>query len=702
MTATKRTDPVDAKPSTRRPSVQTFVLNRAAPSWTPSTASRTKKFVPSVTAPTFVPAARKCTVDEHTNTTAASPTQAPPPATTEASPVKPRDDAPSSTPSSPVTSMGSSSASEPEVDEDVPQDEADGAVPRQAARKVYTIAHLLELEPDVSCCVTPERVRGLVVAAEKPPSGRRALVSNSERKSTTSPRRRARPTRTDPPPTNCAPLVINDATRWKPSHAIISTPASSHTAAVKEATALLNKLSMEKFTVLSDALIRVATQHEDVLRDVVALILAKAQLEWHFSTMYAALCAKMTRPHASPATLEAPHKLFRHVLLHHCQASFDHAVQEQHAVMLLKRKRLGHMRFVGELYNHHVIRGRIMHECIGRLFRAGTSDALECLCTLLTTMGKALETQARDKSEQERIEAYFASMYRIETEETTLSARIRFMLHDVRDLRANRWQPRRQETPAMTLAQVHAVVEQEDEAGRHHRVGSVSRRAKPGPPDADGWATVGGTGRVRDQVVAARPPVPVPAPVKSETTVAQTLYAIVADVVVEEDVDAAVARVVALDVPSAYVEKVASWVMTRGLEKDDATRVACGHVLVALVAHRVVGAQSVVDAVAAVVAALDDWALDIPLVVAYLSVVLAPCFVHEVVTLDVLMARDVATEKKVELVGHVLRRIAHVYDHGTVTNVVTASTGAWRKVLDDTRDGPEAFCAAYGLEFLLN
>ena len=56
-----------------------------------------------------------------------------------------------------------------------------------------------------------------------------------------------------------------------------------------------------------------------------------------------------------------------------------------------RRRSLGNIRFIGELYNLKMLTDRIMHEIINKLIRQIDEESLECLCWLLNTIGKALE-----------------------------------------------------------------------------------------------------------------------------------------------------------------------------------------------------------------------------------------------------------------------------------------------------------------------
>lgn len=51
-------------------------------------------------------------------------------------------------------------------------------------------------------------------------------------------------------------------------------------------------------------------------------------------------------------------------------------------------------RFIGELFKLKMLTENIMRDCVSRLLKAKDEDSLECLCRLLTTIGKDLEDKA--------------------------------------------------------------------------------------------------------------------------------------------------------------------------------------------------------------------------------------------------------------------------------------------------------------------
>ena len=56
--------------------------------------------------------------------------------------------------------------------------------------------------------------------------------------------------------------------------------------------------------------------------------------------------------------------------------------------MKLRKRSLGNIRFIGELYKIRMLNGKIMHECIRKLLQQTDEESLECLCRLVTTIGQ--------------------------------------------------------------------------------------------------------------------------------------------------------------------------------------------------------------------------------------------------------------------------------------------------------------------------
>lgn len=56
-----------------------------------------------------------------------------------------------------------------------------------------------------------------------------------------------------------------------------------------------------------------------------------------------------------------------------------------------RRRSLGNIKFIGELFKLKMLTEAIMHDCVVKLLKNHDEESLECLCRLLTTIGKDLD-----------------------------------------------------------------------------------------------------------------------------------------------------------------------------------------------------------------------------------------------------------------------------------------------------------------------
>ncbi|XP_072172101.1 eukaryotic translation initiation factor 4 gamma 2-like [Diadema setosum] len=232
--------------------------------------------------------------------------------------------------------------------------------------------------------------------------------------------------------------------------------------------------------------------------------------------MYAQLCKRLDEnaPNFEPSGSNV--KTFRRLLISKCQDEFENrsrafaAFDKQNGALtqdeedqrnLAKLKMLGNIQFIGELGKLEMLHESILHRCIKQLLEKKSRESLrdkaedlECLCKIITTVGRQLD---HDKA-RAWMDTYFERMTRF-SESIELPSRIRFMLQDCMDLRNNKWVPRRHQTDhgPRTIRQIH----QEEAKNDHHGSQSLSRFNQPdffsmngergfasGPP----WAARGG------------------------------------------------------------------------------------------------------------------------------------------------------------------------------------------------------------------
>lgn len=116
-----------------------------------------------------------------------------------------------------------------------------------------------------------------------------------------------------------------------------------------------------------------------------------------------------------------------------------------------------------------------MHECVKKLLanvKDPEEEDIEGLCVLMTTGGLQLDHEQA----KSHMDVYFYRMVEL-TRNTKLPNRIRFMVQDVIDLRANKWISRRAAAGPKTITEIHAEAarEQEEKEMMRHTASSGGR-----------------------------------------------------------------------------------------------------------------------------------------------------------------------------------------------------------------------------------
>lgn len=257
--------------------------------------------------------------------------------------------------------------------------------------------------------------------------------------------------------------------------------------------AALNKMTPEKFDRISDQILEIAAQSVKetdgrTLRQVIQLVFEKATDEAHWAPMYAKFCYKMLstmNPEIKDETIKdkagnvvAGGNLFRKYLLNRCQEEFEKGWkvnlpapkegENQEAVMLsdeyyvaaaAKRRGLGLVKFIGELFKLGMLTERIMHECVKKLldYEGMPEEAeVESLSSLLRTIGKQLDSP--ESKGAGRMDAYFERITQT-MNLPDLPSRLRFMLLDVVDLRRAGWNSKDADKGPKTIQQIREEAE---------------------------------------------------------------------------------------------------------------------------------------------------------------------------------------------------------------------------------------------------
>ncbi|XP_068653749.1 eukaryotic translation initiation factor 4G-like isoform X2 [Aristolochia californica] len=262
---------------------------------------------------------------------------------------------------------------------------------------------------------------------------------------------------------------------------------------------ILNKLTPQNFDKLFEQVKAVNIDNAATLTGVISQIFDKALMEPTFCEMYANFCFHLAGE--LPDFNEDNEKItFKRVLLNKCQEEFERGEREQAEAdrveegdnkqseeereekrIKARRRMLGNIRLIGELYKKKMLTERIMHECIKKLlgqYQNPDEEDVEALCKLMSTIGEMIDhPKAKDY-----MDAYFDRMAKLSTNQV-LSSRMRFMLQDAIDLRKNGWQQRRKVEGPKKIEEVHRDAAQErqlqsSKLSRGPSMGSSARRSQ--------------------------------------------------------------------------------------------------------------------------------------------------------------------------------------------------------------------------------
>lgn len=254
----------------------------------------------------------------------------------------------------------------------------------------------------------------------------------------------------------------------------------------------LNKLTLEMFEPITEDLLNIAKQSrwEDdakTVKQVISLTFAKACDEPYWSSVYAQFCAKMLKlipdevkdvsiltKNGEPAT---GGDLARRILLATCQSEYEKGwtdklptnedgsplepemmSDEYYAMAAAKRRGLGLVKFIGNLYILNMLNDQVILACLrdqSKNVVDPSEDSLENLAQLIKTVGPRFETSERNKAALNMI---YDNIQQI-LENCKLSSRIKFMLMDLQDLRKSNWKGAKQESGPKTIKEIHNEAE---------------------------------------------------------------------------------------------------------------------------------------------------------------------------------------------------------------------------------------------------
>lgn len=252
----------------------------------------------------------------------------------------------------------------------------------------------------------------------------------------------------------------------------------------KAVKAILNKLTPQKFDKLTKQVLTLKIDNEEKLKGCIDILFEKAIDEPTFSIAYGTMAKYMTAIKVPSSKNPNEEVLFRNLLLNRCQREFEkdksndedmerrkkeiESAPEEDKKRLIaemnqkefcdRRRSLGNIKFIGELFKLKMLTDKIMHDCIIRLLKASDAESLECLVKLLTTIGKELDI-VKNKA---RMDHYFQQLDRFARDVDNVSSRVRFMIRDLFDLKSAMWVPRHEPSGPTTIDAIHKNAEHEE------------------------------------------------------------------------------------------------------------------------------------------------------------------------------------------------------------------------------------------------
>jgi len=291
----------------------------------------------------------------------------------------------------------------------------------------------------------------------------------------------------------CKPLEVNEGTRWK-SKAMKKSPSSTTLAstdkdvknstevAANRALLILNKISWTTMDRLTKQLVDETNlvENHKFRKEIISILIGKAQTEQHFGPMYAQLCSIISKEF----------KPFKKDLLEQCQGEFetdtadkialatkttdgtpmDHEAVQYHS-MLIRKAYVGHIKFLGELYLRDVVKLSVMTYCLDELLKDESNEEnLECFSHLMTTMGEKLVGHSKKKNNK----PFDWGPVIVLSKSANISNRIKFLFQDLFELKDRGWVQRRKLETAKSIADLHKELANEKKNQRRNSSLSIS------------------------------------------------------------------------------------------------------------------------------------------------------------------------------------------------------------------------------------
>lgn len=262
----------------------------------------------------------------------------------------------------------------------------------------------------------------------------------------------------------------------------------------------LNKLTPQKYEDIIEKIALLEFADNDKLHDVINLVFDKAVDEPGFCGLYASMCK----------VIADKHNKFSTHLVRKCQEEFETndlydgldvenrrnniaTEADLNKKKLLneelyedmrqrRRKYLGTIKLIGEMYKLGLLAAKIIGFCIQHLLQDATNENIECLCGLITTVGQKMadESDPQVKACLSRTLTILNDIaHSKKCDQLELESRIKFKILDTVDLSRREWRPRMVGNNPKKIEEIREEVKEEHSRqphfSTHNQHKSVSR-----------------------------------------------------------------------------------------------------------------------------------------------------------------------------------------------------------------------------------
>ena len=257
---------------------------------------------------------------------------------------------------------------------------------------------------------------------------------------------------------------------WKPSF-MMDDDMDEFQGFKRKCMSILNKVTPKKYGILVEKFDSLLMDSKEKMNFCMELIFEKALNEPLFSASYARMCLVLGDKKATDENSNFV-VTFKRLLIMKCQEEFEKDYMDgldgekyindinkattddekkiikmefDDLELKLRKRSLGLIRFICELYKLSILTTRIMHHCIRKLlFEYPSDEDKEALCVLLMNVGQVLDRETDHRLAKgvtaglSNLTVYFNKMKNLVKNRKT-SVKVRLMMLDVIELRQNGW-----------------------------------------------------------------------------------------------------------------------------------------------------------------------------------------------------------------------------------------------------------------------